>query len=269
MNASALDQYFLANKEGWNKRTSIHKDSTFYDVAGFKSGNTSLNKIELDALGDVKGKSILHLQCHFGLDTLSWARMGAMVTGIDLSDQAIELAKQISNEVNIPAHFVCCNVYDLQQHIQGKFDIVFTSYGVVGWLPDLEKWASIINHFLKPGGTFFMAEFHPVVWMMDENFERIKYFYHNEVVIEEEMQGTYTDREASIHYKEYSWNHSLSEVINALINNELEIESFDEYPYSYYNCFKNLVRGRDGYYRVKGIENKMPMMYSIKAGKKC
>ena len=132
------DSYFQANKEAWNKRTAIHKDSDFYDVASFKAGKSSLNKIELTELGDVKGKSLLHLQCHFGLDTLSWAREGALVTGVDLSNDAIDHANKLRIENNIPAKFINCNVYDLNEHLNTKFDIVFTSYGVVGWLPDLE-----------------------------------------------------------------------------------------------------------------------------------
>jgi 2-polyprenyl-3-methyl-5-hydroxy-6-metoxy-1,4-benzoquinol methylase len=147
MQPEQLNQIFEANKEAWNKRTGVHKDSAFYDVASFKTGKSTLNKIDVEEVGDVKGKSLLHLQCHFGMDTLSWAREGAVVTGMDLSDEAIEYAKQLSNELNIPAEFICCNVYDLKDHLDKKFDIVFTSYGVIGWLPDLDKWAEIISHF--------------------------------------------------------------------------------------------------------------------------
>src|SRR4051812_47286847 len=111
------ENYFQTNKDAWNKRTLIHKDSSFYNVASFKAGKSSLNKTELEELGDVKGKSLLHLQCHFGMDTLSWAREGAIVTGVDLSDEAIKLAKELSEELNIPAQFVCCNLYNIPKHI--------------------------------------------------------------------------------------------------------------------------------------------------------
>ncbi len=265
MEQQQLNEMFQANKDGWNKRTGIHKDSDFYDVPSFKAGKSSLNEIELVELGDVKGKSLLHLQCHFGMDTLSWSREGAIVTGIDLSDAAITYAKQLSYEVGVPAEFICCNVYDLKQHLDKKFDIVFTSYGVIGWLPDMNTWASIISDFLKPGGIFYMIEFHPVVWMMDENFEKIKYHYHNAETITEQASGTYTDRDANIHFTEYSWNHSLSEVINSLLGQGLQINHLNEFNFSYYNCFNNLEQGEDGYWRVKGLENKIPMMYSIKA----
>ncbi len=166
-----MNNYFEINKEAWNKRTVVNKTSAFYDVDSFKKGKSSLNKLELDALGDVNGKSLLHLQCHFGMDTLSWARKGAVITGIDLSDEAINTAKQLSNELNIPAEFICCNVYEVLANIHQQYDIVFTSYGVIGWLPDLNKWAVIISKTLKPGGILFLAEFHPVVWMFDNNFQ--------------------------------------------------------------------------------------------------
>lgn len=260
-----MNNYFEINKEAWNKRTIVNKASAFYDVESFSKGKSSLNKLELDALGDVKGKSLLHLQCHFGMDTLSWAREGAIVTGIDLSDEAINTAKQLSNELQISAEFICCNVYDTLEHINHQYDIVFTSYGVIGWLPDLDKWAALISKALKPGGIFFLAEFHPVVWMFDDNFQYIKYPYHNEAMITETQTGTYADKNAPIEYEEHSWNHSLSEVLTVLLDHGLNIQQFDELNYSYYNCFNNTIKGEDGNYRINGLENKIPMMYAVKA----
>lgn len=260
--------YFEANKHLWNQRTLVHRDSEFYDREGFKNGNTVLTPIELKELGDVSGKSLLHLQCHFGMDSLNWARLGAKVTGADLSDAAIAEAKALNEELGLDAQFVCCNVYDLDQHLEGQYDIVFTSYGVVGWLPDLDKWAAIIARFLKPGGTFYIAEFHPVLWMFDDDFTHIKYYYDNREIIITENQGTYTDRDADIKGKEYSWNHSISEVLNALIGAGLQVEFFNEHMYSPYPCFRNMVEAEKGQWHIKGMEGKLPMVYSLKAGKK-
>lgn len=257
--------WFEANRASWNKRAAVHKDSSFYDLEGFKKGKTSLNSIELEELGDVKGKTILHLQCHFGLDTMSWIREGAFVTGVDISDKAIELAKEINTELNLEATFICCNVYDLRKVLDKKFDILFTSYGTIGWLPDLNKWAETVDHFLKPGGTFYIVDFHPVLWMMNEQFEHIKYHYFNKEVIVEEHKGTYTDKNAPIKSTEYSWNHPFSEIFTALIKNNLSIKQFHEFPYSPYNCFNNLEQTSDGMWRVTGMDEKMPMLYSIKA----
>jgi 2-polyprenyl-3-methyl-5-hydroxy-6-metoxy-1,4-benzoquinol methylase len=258
-------KYFDANKDLWNQRTAVHKDSAFYDVEGFKKGDTSLKQIELKELGDVKGKKLLHLQCHFGMDTMSWARLGAEVTGIDFSEEAIDTANQLSAETGIPAKFICANLYDLKDQLQEKFDIVYTSYGVICWLPDLEKWADLIARNLKPGGIFYMAEFHPVLWMFDENFDKIKYYYHNKELITVNSEGTYADKYAAIKAKEYSWNHSLSEVINVLISRGLRIEFLNEFSYSPFNCFNHLEIGLDGNYRIRGQEDKIPMVYSIKA----
>lgn len=261
------DELFSANQHGWNLRTEVHKSSEFYDVEGWKGGKTSLTLIELREVGDVAGKSLLHLQCHFGQDTLSWARLGAQVTGCDLSDKAIGYARELAAELNLPAKFVCCNLYDLPKHLEGQFDIVFTSYGTIGWLPDLTRWAQVINHFLKPGGFFYIADFHPVVWMFDEQMEFLKYPYHNAGVIESEQVGTYADRYANIEYKEFGWNHSLSEIINSLTGQGLRIEFLNEYPYSPFDCFDKTVKGEDSNYRIEGLEGIIPMVYSIGARK--
>ena len=260
-----FESYFEENKKSWNKRTAVHKDSEFYDVDSFKKGKSTLNKIELDDLGDVSGKKLLHLQCHFGMDTMSWAREGASCIGVDLSDEAINLARQINTELDLDAEFICCNVYDLEKHLNKKFDIVFTSYGTIGWLPDLDKWAELIAYYLKPGGIFYIADFHPALWMMDENFEQIKYNYFNTEVITEEVSGTYSDRNAPIKSIEHGWNHPFSEIINALLKNNLQIQQFNEYPFSPYNCFNNMEQTDDGMWRIKDMNEKMPMMYTIKA----
>jgi len=260
-------RYFTANKDLWNKRTTVHKDSSFYKLASFKSGENVLTPIELKEVGDVMEKNMLHLQCHFGMDSLSWARLGAKVTGIDLSDEAIKLAQLLNEELKLNAKFICSNVYDLTEHLEEKFDIVFTSYGTIGWLPDLNKWAGIISHYLKPGGMFYIAEFHPVVWMFDDDFSHIKYFYDNREVIVMENQPTYTGGGENISGKEYSWNHSISEVQNALINAGLKIELFNEYMYSPYSNFSNSVETVKGKWQIKGMEGKIPMVYSIRAVK--
>lgn len=259
------NDYFQANKELWNQRTVAHRDSAFYNLAGFKTGETVLTPIELRELGDVRGKSLLHLQCHFGMDSLDWARRGAIVTGVDLSDVAITEATRLNKELGLNASFVNCNVLDTSRYVPGQFDIVFTSYGTIGWLPDLEPWAGMISEKLKPGGIFYIAEFHPMVWMFDDDFTHIAYSYENREVIITENQGTYTDRNADIKGKEYSWNHSISEVLNVLLKAGLKIEFFNEHMYSPYPCFRNVVEFEPGKWHIKGLEGKIPIVYSLKA----
>lgn len=261
------EEYFEANKKLWNQRTAIHKDSSFYDLAGFKAGKNVLTPIEINEIGNVQGKKMLHLQCHFGMDSLDWARRGAEVTGVDLSDLAIDEAKKLNEEIGLNATFICSNVYDLKGHLNDKFDIVFTSYGTIGWLPDLDKWADIIVHYLKPGGIFYIADFHPALWMFDDDFTHIKYAYNNQEVIITESQGTYTDRNADIKTTEYSWNHSISEILNGLISKGLTIKHFNEFMYSPYPCFNNTIEFEKGKWHIKGLQGKIPMLYSIRAKK--
>lgn len=260
--------YIEINRTSWNNKVDIHLNSEFYNLEAFMSGKNSLKQIELNLLGDIKGKSILHLQCHFGQDSISLSRLGANVTGIDLSDKAIESATKIAKDTGSNTKFICCNVYDLPSYLDEKFDIVFTSYGTIGWLPDLNKWAKIISGFLKPNGKFVFVEFHPVVWMFDNNFEKIGYRYFNSGAIIETESGTYADKKANITQSYVMWNHSLSEVLNSLINNELEIKSFDEFDYSPYNCFNKTTEFETEKFRIEHLDDKIPMVYSIKAIKK-
>jgi 2-polyprenyl-3-methyl-5-hydroxy-6-metoxy-1,4-benzoquinol methylase len=260
--------YIEINRQSWNNRTETHLKSEFYNLAAFLNGKSSLNDIELNLLGNIKGKTILHLQCHFGQDTISLSRLGADVTGVDLSDKAIESAKQIARDTQSNTKFICCDIYELPKHLDEIFDIVFTSYGTIGWLPDLDKWAQIVSKFLKPNGQFIFVEFHPVVWMFDDNFEKIGYRYFNSGAIIETQNGTYADKKADLTITDVSWNHSISEVLNSLIKNGLEINSFDEIDYSPYNCFNKTFEFEPKKYRIKHLDDKIPMVYSIIASRK-
>ena len=262
------NDYKEINKELWNSKTDVHINSKFYDNKTFIEGRNSLNSIELELLGNIEGKSVLHLQCHFGQDTISLTRLGATVTGIDLSDKAIERAREFATITNSDAKFICCDIYDLPKHLNEEFDIVFTSYGAIGWLPDLDKWAKIVSRFLKPNGKFVFAEFHPVVWMFDADFKKIEYNYFKDDPIVETEEGTYADLNAPIKNESVSWNHSISEVVNSLLQNGLEINSMQEFDYSPYNCFNETVEFEPQKYRIKHLGNKIPMIYSIVAKKK-
>lgn len=260
--------YIAINKKSWNKRTASHLTSDFYDVAGFLQGNTSLNEIELALLGDIKGKRILHLQCHFGQDTISLARMGAELTGVDLSDKAIESANELARKANEKATFICCDIYDLPNYLDEQFDIIFTSYGVILWMPDIDKWAKIVAQYLKPKGKLVFVEFHPVVWMFDDDFKEIKYNYFNADAIVETETATYADVNAVINEKCITWNHGMGEVLTSLITNGLEIQKVNEYDYSPYDCFNKTIKFAPKKYRIKDLDNKLPMVYAIVATKK-
>ena len=264
----AEHNYLEINKQLWNQKVDHHFKSDFYDVQNFLKGKSSLNKIELNLLGDISGKSILHLQCHFGQDSISLGRLGADVTGIDLSNKAIDQAILLARKTNIDAAFICCDVYDLPNHLDKEFDIVYTSYGTIGWLPNLDNWAKIISKYLKPGGKFIFVEFHPVVWMFDYDFKKVQYRYFTSDAIVETETGTYTDRDAPIKSDSITWNHGIGEVVNSLITNDLEINVLNEYDYSPYNCFNKTVKISENKFRIKHLENKIPMVYAIVATKK-
>lgn len=265
---SKESDFFQKNKASWNQRTTLHMESEFYDMPAFLAGRNSLRSIELDLLGDVSGKSILHLQCHFGQDTLSLARMGAMSTGVDLSDRAITEAQKLAKQMALPARFICCNVYDLPKHLDEQFDIVFTSYGTIGWLPDLDRWAKIVQQFLKPGGQFVFVDFHPVVWMFDDDFSHIKYRYFNSGPILETVEGTYANPEAPVALESIGWNHGFGEVLGHLLANNLTITHFQEYDYSPYDCFDHTEKIGENKFRIKHLGDKIPMVYSLIARKK-
>ncbi len=260
--------YININKQTWNTKTEVHLTSDFYDVPSFLEGKSSLNSIEIALLGDVKGKKILHLQCHFGQDSLSLARLGATVTGVDFSEKAIEKAKEFTEKLHLDATFICCDLYDAPQFIAEQIDIVFTSYGTIGWLPDLDNWAALVSRFLKPNGKFVMADFHPVVWMFDNDFKEVFYSYFNVEPIYETETGSYAEREANIETHTISWNHSITDILNSLIGNGIEINSFQEYDYSPYNCFNESEEYEKGKYRIKHFQNKIPMVYAILGTKK-
>jgi len=259
--------YREINRDSWNSRVDAHLKSEFYAVDAFRRGATSLKEIELNLIGDVRGKSVLHLQCHFGQDTLSMARMGAKCIGVDLSDKAIEVAVKLNEELGLNARFVNCDVFDAPDRINEKFDMVFVTYGTIGWLPDIERWARVVSHFLKDGGRLVFVEFHPVVWMFDDDFSEVKYPYFKSDPIVEGEEGTYADRDADFSTKTVTWNHGLSEVVSALIDAGMSIELFHEYDFSPYDCFRHTEEFEPGKFRIKHLGNRIPMVYSLVAKK--
>ncbi len=262
-----MEEYLKHNKDSWNKRTRFHVASDFYDNESFIQGRNSLNAIELEYLKDIQGKSVLHLQSHFGQDSISLSRMGATVTAVDLSDAAIKEGRRLAESCGEAVRFIETDVYSLPNALDEQFDCVFTSYGTIGWLPDLTHWAQVVNRFLKPGGRFIFAEFHPVVWMFDDDFTKVGYGYFKSDPIVGENEVTYGDRSATFEHKTVSWNHSLDEVMGALLAERLQISAFREYDYSPYDCFRHTEEFEPGKFRIKHIRHPIPMVYLLEAKK--
>jgi len=267
------EKYFEANRRHWDEVVPIHVASELYDVAAFKAGASRLKPVEYEELRDVRGKSLLHIQCHFGLDTLSWAREGASVTGIDFSQTALEAARALAKECGIQARFLHSDVYSLPEKLSEQFDIVFTSYGALCWLPDMSLWAQVVSQFVKPGGTFYMVEFHPVSGIFEDGPEatdlEIGYpYFPTGQPIRTEDDGTYADRDARVENRlNYSWPHPTSEVINALIDAGLHIEFFHEFPFTTEPVWPFTETKPDGTVRLTKHEGSVPLLYSVKATK--
>lgn len=263
-----MDERLKANLDAWNLMTGYHAASPEYRLAEFKAGENVLKPIELREVGDVRGKSLLHMQCHFGLDTMSWARMGANVTGVDFSDRAIALAQSISAECKIPARFLHSNIYDAPNVLHEQFDIVFTSYGALCWLPDINRWAEIAASFVKPGGFFYIAEFHPLILMSDNRRgmtkleNEISYFH---TAMRVDPPGPDYSDHTKIVSESHEWMYRLGDIVSALAATGLRIEYLHEFAECIYQHFPFMKQGSDGMWHIEG--DPIPTIFSIKATK--
>lgn len=262
-----MKDYALLNKKWWNDVTSIHARSELYNLLAFKKGKTSLEKTEIEELGDVKGKTMLHLMCHFGMDTLSWARRGATTTGVDISEESIKLAHKLSRDIHVPTTFIRSDIYDLPKTLDKNFDIVFTSYGVLCWVSNIKKWAKLIDHYLKPGGIFYIVELHPFAGILSTDFKlEYKYFEHGPFI--DDSEGTYTNWNEQVKGVTYEWFYPLGEVITALINVGLRIEFVHEFPYSMYDQFPGFMeKNKKRQWVLKNKSLQIPLLFSLKATK--
>ncbi len=262
------------NREYWDESTDMHARGNVYGIEDFRAGRCQLHRIEVEELGDVSGKRLLHLQCHFGLGTLSWARRGAIVTGVDFSPKAIALARSLATEVASDARFVESNVYALPAALSGRFDIVFTFYGVLCWLPDLPRWAAIIAHYLEPGGIFYIAEAHPCCRVFptaadiaDGSTELRPMFsyFHDPAGTRWEPSADYADETTQHTVAEHTWQHSMSDIVNALVTAGLRIDFLHEFSHCVWKIVAFAERGEDGTWRLPARFPPLPLMFSLKA----
>ncbi|MGW0808074.1 class I SAM-dependent methyltransferase [Nonomuraea sp. NPDC002799] len=257
--------YLQVNKANWNARVPIHVSSAFYDVEGFKAGRIPLRPFERAEVGDVTGRRLVHLQCHFGLDTLSWARLGAEVTGLDFSDAAVDQAGAIARACGIPARFVTADVYDAPQALGETYDIVYTGLGALVWLPDLTRWAETAAALLKPGGFLYVAEFHPFADLLDdETGTTISHDYFHQGPQVWEYPHTYTGNEVLEHQTSVQFQHGLGEVVSAVAAAGLRVEFVREHDHTLFPRFATLVSDGAAYRLPEGAP-RIPLMYSLRA----
>ncbi len=270
-----MNPHSLSNRDFWDELVPMHRASEFYDVASFLAGKTSLLPLELREMGDVAGQSLLHLQCHFGMDTLSWARLGARVTGVDYSPAAIRQARELAREAGLDGRFIESAVETLLDHPEWdaaeRFDRVYTSYGALCWLPDLRPWAEVIVQSLRPGGTFYMAEVHPYSFSLDRTPEgkmvvSFAYLPQPEPMRWESDDSYATGTAPREHKVTYEWSHGLGEIVTALLNAGLVLEFLHEWPFSCFQALPGMERDADGTWRMTG-EERVPFLFSLRARK--
>lgn len=255
-----------ANRRHWDERVPIHVAGDFYDVASFRAGGVVLRPFELEDVGDVAGRDLVHLQCHFGLDTLSWARLGASVTGLDFSAPAIQAARELAAEIGVEARFEVGDVYDAPGILGRTYDIVYTGLGALVWLPDLARWADVVAALVRPGGMVYVAEFHPITEVFaDEDLVVTRPYFDGGVPAVWEVPGTYASEDTDTrHNLCYEWTHPVSAVIDCLLQRGLTLERFREHDHTLFQRWPFLVRAGRDTYRMPPDKPSLPLMYSVR-----
>ena len=269
------NQYEAANRRHWNEVTLVHVAAEeFYGLEAFKRGETPLCRDEIEEVGPVEGKSLLHLQCHFGMDTLAWARLGARVTGVDISDASIERARKLAEELAIhDARFIRCNVYDLPEHLDEQFDVIYTGRGALVWLKDLNEWAKIVARYMKPGGILYLMDSHPALdlfWNPVDGKLVLdgSYFHKEEPDRSPPGEKDYANANYVEETEDFGWRWPIQDILMALIDAGLELESFREYDRFFCQVFPGMVREEEFWWTLPGYEGKVPMTFSLCARKK-
>ncbi|MGH9294507.1 MAG: class I SAM-dependent methyltransferase [Acidimicrobiales bacterium] len=258
--------YITLNQANWDERVRVHKTSSFYDVEEFLAGADHLHGFEADELGEVKGRRLVHLQCHFGLDSLSLARRGAAVTGLDFSAPAIAEARRLADCIGIRARFVESELYGAVSALGETYEVVYTGKGALNWLPDLPAWAEVVAALLEPGGFLYLSEYHPFVWMMAEDSFELQYSYFNAGPLLDDSQGTYTDPKAILeNTRTVEWAHPLSDVVSAVIGSGLRLDFLHEHRDCTYQRFSFMEGHGPRDYRLPASMVELPFMYSIRA----
>jgi SAM-dependent methyltransferase len=268
-----LDEYRAANRANWDDRVPIHVASDLYGFRRFVDDPSHISSVvaaDAPVVGDVTGKRLLHLQCHFGKDTLSWARLGADVTGVDFSEPAVAAARRLGEESGTPGRFVVSELYGAPEVLRERFEVVYTGVGAINWLPDIRRWAEVVAGFLEPGGTFFMREGHPVLWGLDwrEDRQLVLRFPYFEVAepVAWDDDTTYAGEGKVARTRTYEWNHGIGETVTALLDAGLEIRALREHRELEWQGLPHMEEGEDGLWRLPpGQADLVPLMWSVLA----
>jgi 2-polyprenyl-3-methyl-5-hydroxy-6-metoxy-1,4-benzoquinol methylase len=263
------DQGSAANLAWWQEAASLHAGSEFYDLEGLRSGRDVMRPHEVVEIGEVSGRDLVHLQCHIGTDTLSWARRGARTVGLDFSSKAIEVAGGLAAACGVDIEFVRADVYDAPEALgHRRFDIVYTGIGALNWLADLPGWAQVVERLLRPGGSLYLSEIHPLVLGLSEDGRTLAGdILHAGNQMNTTPGGTYAVPDAEmVNRVTFERIHGLGEVLTAVLDAGLSVEHFGEQHYT--NApWPWTVRGEDGFFRLPDGWPRYPLTYSLRARK--
>ncbi|OBA48691.1 methyltransferase type 11 [Nocardia sp. 852002-20019_SCH5090214] len=265
----STDQAIESNRALWDEWAKIHAEGDWYDLAAVRAGADKLRPYEIEEVGDVAGKSLLHLQCQIGTDSIAWARRGAAVTAVDFSPVAIGVATQLAQDAGVDAQFVVSDVMRLPENLTGTWDIVYASRGILGWLPDLTAWAEVVAHFLAPGGIFYLTDIHPVAKAVDDHSPEFRVgrpYWSRSEPIRHEVRGTYADPDADVESTDkFLWAHSTGELLTSIAQAGLCLEFFHEFPWLDRPWPSLLKQSDREYLPPNGIE--LPLTFSLRARK--
>jgi SAM-dependent methyltransferase len=268
--ADSTDGLRAANRSNWDERVPIHTASRFYDVEHRLATRPGPREREVEALGDVAGLDLVHLQCHFGLDTLAWAEAGASVTGLDFSTAAVEAARELAVRAGLAdrATFVCADVYDAARVLAPRtFDVVYVSLGALCWLPSVGRWADQVAALARPGGRLYLHDSHPVAWALAHDSPTLEYPYFEEPEPYVDDSGeTYTDAGVALaNARTYEWNHGIGEVATALIDRGMRIDRLTEHDWTVLQQFPWLVERSPGQWGAPADCPRLPLSYTLVA----
>lgn len=255
------------NRAWWDERVPIHVASELYDEAAFRRGRDSIEPWEVELLGDVDGLRLLHLQCHFGHDTMSWARHGASVVGLDFSSVAVAEATALAADLDLDARFVCSDLYDAVDALDGeRFDVVYTGFGALNWLPDLARWGEVVAALLRPGGRLLLDEFHPVTWVFGDDDLTVEHDYFETEPFAWDESGSYANEgRATEHNRTIEHQHTVATILTSILDAGLRVTSFREYEHTRFRRWPFLEGGPDGTFRVPAGHPRLPLVLSVLA----
>jgi SAM-dependent methyltransferase len=269
-----MTDYLDINRRNWDERAAIHARDSMggYMLDRFRAGEDALHAIEAAELGDISGKRVLHLQCHIGRDTLCLVRRGATVTGLDFSGAALDVARRLSEQTGLKADFVEASVDQAADLTPGPFDLVFTTWGTICWLPDVKQWAKIIASVLAPGGELYFADAHPAFAVLEEHAGKLAPAYDFQTPADRPLrfanETTYTgDPTVMSNQSTREWIHSLSAVLGGLIDAGLAITMFREHEVLPWRGLPSLVPAPDRMWRLPDGVPRIPLSYSLRAKK--